>query len=1098
MPDPARLRRLIAAYEQRRSAGRPVDEDDILRSYPDLAEGFRRYIQRRAIAKPDGSRDDELAFRSETVLSEPPATELLAAGTRIDRYRIIEVLGSGAMGTVYKAEDERLGRAVAIKIPDVRGHNRELFLQRFEREARLAAELSHPSLCPILDFGTCDVGTSKQQPYLTMPVLPGPSLAQFVEIEGAQSPVDVVQLVCPIVEGLCEMHEHGVTHRDLKPSNVLLDRRGRPVITDFGLARRDRLSADVRLTNAAALLGSPAYCSPEQIRGDAGIGPTSDLYSLGVLMYELLTGRLPFEGSVGEVLGAVLHVSPPPPSELRPSLSPSMEALCLSLLHKDPAGRPQSAEEVLKRLADPSLISEPLPGKGWLQALRRVWATRKTSLAAGAGVLAGTLLLAAAVQHVPTPPTRLAGREVQPSTTGAPQRSALRYSEPDTAQEPTTQEQSERRPQLDTTAIGAVNPAPRPPITDSRVTDSPQVVVAETVVHETAPPLPVATPPPAALLSPSPFAWQAGAAPADDPLWDSEFVLVPNQPAERDGVERPNLFVDASSWLPATGRQDLTSWVPSPPQADWHRSPDTARLQNPQPLLDNPPRFSSLHNSTQPGRTLWYPRPLAAFEFEFELSLNEGGRADLIFLSLAASASLGQEAIRIPLTDDRRVANDFHVSGVVRREQIQIDVNQQRFAEVDVDSVRGERPQNNWHAVERSLPVSGYFGIQIHGDAAQLSQVRLQPEPAETSTEASAPRVVSRIQTSLQGPLLPLGDHEWVQTDQAMLTNLLDTSFAARLNLQDDARNHHWSARELVVAVATGKATDFTLLGIGVDDQRTRVLFCGPDFMVAAPLQGPDHSLQLLDVPHWNQVTRMFPLGRGHWLSYHQADRAVKDQIAIWQVTAEEAPQIVGLTTVPTHLDSLSATPDGSRIVYTVGGRLCELHGQLPPAALAMPAEYRQVCVQRIPWEVAWSAISPDGNRLALVVHLTNIWTAKLVIMQRGDQQWESISETPLAEVFWDQPPARTQRRFAGQTIQSHSLEWSADGSLLLGTFSRSWAAGSQPRDGSAMLWSDSGTTPLLRMPKVRIAAARLEEDSRHVMLVHNDGVARLWQLPNR
>ncbi|WP_153555305.1 serine/threonine-protein kinase [Roseimaritima sediminicola] len=381
-PDHARLRRLIAAYEQRRSAGRPVDEADILRSYPDLAEGFLRYVQRRSRTKSGelgNGRDEPIAdlpaARSDPAdwPAERSTAEYLPAGTLVDRYRVLEVLGTGSMGVVYRALDQRLEREIALKMPDLQGQNRAVFLERFETEARLAAGLSHPSLCPILDFGTCDVGENRQQPYLTMPVLPGPSLAQFVELEGAQTPADVIQLVRRIVEGLQEMHEHGITHRDLKPSNVLLDRRGRPVITDFGLARSDRLSSDVRMTQTAALMGSPAYCSPEQVRGEQTIDARTDLYSLGVLMYELLTGHLPFEGSVGEVLGAVLHLQPPPPTRLRPSLSPAMEALCVELLEKDPAARPASAEELLKRLEDPALVVAPPATNRWLQRVREFY-----------------------------------------------------------------------------------------------------------------------------------------------------------------------------------------------------------------------------------------------------------------------------------------------------------------------------------------------------------------------------------------------------------------------------------------------------------------------------------------------------------------------------------------------------------------------------------------------------------------------------------------------------------------------------------------------------------------------------------------------------
>jgi hypothetical protein len=244
------------------------------------------------------------------------------------------------MGVVYLAEDATLGRQVALKLlrPDA---GDPASTGRFRREARLAATLSHPHLCPVYDFGH-DSGVD----YLTMPYIPGESLAARVA-RGGPLPVDeAVRLVRAIAAAMQSAHSAGVIHRDLKPGNVILNENGDPVVTDFGLARRVA-GEDPRLTGSGAVLGTPAYMPPEQIGANPeAVGPACDVYSLGAIFYELLSGRPPFTGqSSGEVLRQVLTAEPTPLRTLHPEVPRHLDAVCLRALAKDPAKRFRSMGE---------------------------------------------------------------------------------------------------------------------------------------------------------------------------------------------------------------------------------------------------------------------------------------------------------------------------------------------------------------------------------------------------------------------------------------------------------------------------------------------------------------------------------------------------------------------------------------------------------------------------------------------------------------------------------------------------------------------------------------------------------------------------------
>lgn len=263
------------------------------------------------------------------------------------RYRIIKPLGQGGMGTVYLADDTKLSRKVALKIPHIRDSENDDVLDRFLREARAAATLDHPNLCQVFDYGQID-GIH----FLAMAYIEGAPLSRFVDPDKPISERQAAGVIRKLALALAEAHDKGVIHRDLKPSNVMINKRREPIVMDFGLARLDT-HQDMRLTQTGTFLGTPAYVSPEQIKGELDdIGPACDIYSMGVILYELLTGRLPFEGNSFQVLGKILTQEPEPPSHFRKGLDPVLESICLKAMAKDPGQRYPSMHEYASALSE--------------------------------------------------------------------------------------------------------------------------------------------------------------------------------------------------------------------------------------------------------------------------------------------------------------------------------------------------------------------------------------------------------------------------------------------------------------------------------------------------------------------------------------------------------------------------------------------------------------------------------------------------------------------------------------------------------------------------------------------------------------------------
>jgi beta-lactam-binding protein with PASTA domain/tRNA A-37 threonylcarbamoyl transferase component Bud32 len=253
------------------------------------------------------------------------------------RYRIVRKLGTGGMANVYLAEDEVLGRRVAIKILNDRHAGDDQFVERFRREAKNAASLSHPNIVSIYDRGEAE-GTY----YIAMEYLDGRSLKELIVARGP-APIHVaVDYARQILAAIRFAHRHGIVHRDIKPHNVLVDGEGRLKVTDFGIAR----AGASQMTEAGSIIGTAQYLSPEQARG-APVDQTSDLYSVGVVLYELLTGVVPFSGDTPVEI-AMKHLSsvPEPPSAKRGEIPRDLDLVIMRALAKDPSERYQSAEEM--------------------------------------------------------------------------------------------------------------------------------------------------------------------------------------------------------------------------------------------------------------------------------------------------------------------------------------------------------------------------------------------------------------------------------------------------------------------------------------------------------------------------------------------------------------------------------------------------------------------------------------------------------------------------------------------------------------------------------------------------------------------------------
>jgi eukaryotic-like serine/threonine-protein kinase len=295
------------------------------------------------------------------------------------RYRVISRLGSGGMADVYLAQDQLLGRDVAVKVLHHHFAEDHEFVERFRREASSAAALSHPNIVGIFDRGEWN-GTY----YIAMEYVAGRSLKAIVREHGPLEPAAAIDIVVQILRAARFAHRRGVIHRDLKPHNVILDEEGRARVTDFGIARAG--ASDMTMTGS--IMGTAQYLSPEQAQGYA-VSETSDIYSVGVILYELLTGVVPFEGETAVAIAyKQVSLAPRPPSELNPALTSSLDAVVLRALAKDPAERYANADELIAAL-ERERAALPAPS-GALVALH----SQPTDEHRAAAPVAGALLVA--------------------------------------------------------------------------------------------------------------------------------------------------------------------------------------------------------------------------------------------------------------------------------------------------------------------------------------------------------------------------------------------------------------------------------------------------------------------------------------------------------------------------------------------------------------------------------------------------------------------------------------------------------------------------------------------------------------------------------
>ena len=264
----------------------------------------------------------------------------VSEGSVVDgRYKVLRKIGSGGMADVWLAEDTHLQRQVALKVLHTRFAQDREFVERFRREAESAAGLHHPNIVSVFDRGDVE-GTY----YIAMQYLEGRSLKQLIDV--GLTPEQAVYLIRQVLEGARFAHRNGVVHRDLKPHNVIVDDEGKAVVTDFGIAR----AGVSEITQTGSVMGTPHYLSPEQAQGE-DVTPVSDLYSIGVMLYEALAGRVPFEGE-SAVAVAMKQVSQAPqrPSSINPQVSPALDAVVMRALEKSPGDRFQNADAFIAAL----------------------------------------------------------------------------------------------------------------------------------------------------------------------------------------------------------------------------------------------------------------------------------------------------------------------------------------------------------------------------------------------------------------------------------------------------------------------------------------------------------------------------------------------------------------------------------------------------------------------------------------------------------------------------------------------------------------------------------------------------------------------------
>jgi hypothetical protein len=374
-----RVNAILAAYLDAAAAGTAPDRAELLARHPDLAAELTAFFaedsQMRRLAEPPHATD--------TATLPPHPTPPPALGTLryFGDYELLEEIARGGMGVVYMARQVSLNRPVAVKMILGGAFAGDLTVQRFRKEAETAARLDHPNIVPIYEVGEHD-----GQQYFSMKLIEGPSLAQRLKDRppgagiGKTEQRDAARLLATVARAVHHAHQRGILHRDLKPGNILLDAAGAPHVTDFGLARR--IDGDSRLTLSGAIVGTPSYMAPEQATGKKDLTTLADVYGLGAILYEHLTGRPPFQAQTQ--LDTVLQVverEPPAPRTLNPQLDADLETICLHCLAKEPQARYESSSALADDL-ERWVRGEPIkarPVGAWEQVVK--WVKRQRTVA---------------------------------------------------------------------------------------------------------------------------------------------------------------------------------------------------------------------------------------------------------------------------------------------------------------------------------------------------------------------------------------------------------------------------------------------------------------------------------------------------------------------------------------------------------------------------------------------------------------------------------------------------------------------------------------------------------------------------------------------
>jgi WD40 repeat protein/tRNA A-37 threonylcarbamoyl transferase component Bud32 len=393
-----RLHEVLHAFLQAADAGQAPDRQELLRRHPDLATDLQAFFA-------DQDRLDQLARsqRPESPAARPAAAEAptiapgqtasVPPGTKVryfGDYELLEEIAHGAMGVVWKARQVSLNRIVALKMILAGQLASPAEVERFHREAEAVASLDHPNIVPIYEVGEHD-----GQHYFSMRLIEGGSLDQHLP-RFASDQRAAARLLAVVARALHYAHQRGILHRDLKPANVLLDAQGQPHVTDFGLAKRVEAGSDAQQA-ASGIVGTPSYMAPEQVTARPGLTTAADVYALGAILYEMLTGGPPFwAATVFDTYRQVLEQAPVPPRDRNPRADRDLQTICLKCLAKDPGQRYGSAEALAEDL-ERWLAGEPIQARPSSPRERLVkWARRRPAVAAlvaVSGLAAAALLI---------------------------------------------------------------------------------------------------------------------------------------------------------------------------------------------------------------------------------------------------------------------------------------------------------------------------------------------------------------------------------------------------------------------------------------------------------------------------------------------------------------------------------------------------------------------------------------------------------------------------------------------------------------------------------------------------------------------------------